>query len=101
MRQCPNCGKYVPSDRTQCPQCRETLRAVPMTARRATSRGGELRRGLLYMLLAAVIHYFLGGYTELNLPFSIHPMVRDYLSPLLFLSGLGLIAYGIFAPSRS
>jgi hypothetical protein len=49
------------------------------------------------MLLAAVIHYFLGGYSEMNLPFAVHPAVKEYLSPLLFLSGLGLTGQAFFS----
>ena len=56
----------------------------------------EIRRGLLYMLLAGVIHYFAGGYSAMDLPFPINPVVTVYLSPMLFLSGLGLIVYGLF-----
>jgi hypothetical protein len=48
----------------------------------------EIRRGLLYMFLAAVIYYFAGGYSAMNLPFPIDPLVTVYLSPLLFVSGL-------------
>jgi hypothetical protein len=46
------------------------------------------------MLLAAVIHYFAGGYSAMELPFPIQRVVTFYLSPLLFLSGLGLVLYG-------
>ena len=46
------------------------------------------------MLLAAVIHYFAGGYGAMNLPYPINPLVTTYLSPLLFSGGLGLILYG-------
>ena len=101
LRQCPNCGKYVALSATQCPDCRETLQALPATTRHAArGKGGPFRRGLLYMLLAAVIHYFAGGYSALQLPFAIHPAVQ-YLAPLLFLSGLGLLVYGFFWPSRA
>jgi ABC-type thiamin/hydroxymethylpyrimidine transport system permease subunit len=61
----------------------------------------EIRRGLLYMLLAAVIHYFAGGYSAMNLPFPILPFVTVYLSPLLFLGGLGLTVYGLYVGSRA
>ena len=60
-----------------------------------------MRRGLLYMLLAAVIQYFSGGYSGLELPIPIHPAVQEYLAPLLFLSGLGMVVYGFFAGSKS
>jgi len=53
------------------------------------------------MLLAAVIQYFSGGYSSLELPFPIHPAVQEYLAPLLFLGGLGLIVYGFFSSSRA
>lgn len=53
------------------------------------------------MLLAAVIHYFAGGYSAMNLPFPISPAVTAYLSPLLFLSGLGLVGYGFYLHSRT
>jgi hypothetical protein len=49
------------------------------------------------MLLAAVIHYFSGGYSSLELPFPIHSAVQEYLAPLLFLGGLGLLVYGLFS----
>ena len=58
---------------------------------------GNIRRGLLYMLLAAVIHYFAGGYSALNLPFPIVSVVTSYLSPIVFLGGLGLTLYGLYS----
>jgi hypothetical protein len=54
----------------------------------------KIRQGLLYMLLAAVIHYFAGGYSAMQLPYPIQPVVTVYLAPLLFLGGLGLSLYG-------
>jgi hypothetical protein len=48
------------------------------------------------MLLAAVIHYFAGGHSAMELPFPIAPIVTVYLSPLLFLSGLGLSLHGLY-----
>ena len=102
LKQCPNCGRYVPLSITQCPDCREPFRALPPSTRHAAPRkGSQFRRGLLYMLLAAVIQYFSGGYSSLELPFPIHPAVQEYLAPLLFLSGLGLIVYGFFSSSRA
>jgi hypothetical protein len=43
-----------------------------------------------------VVHYFAGGYSAMQLPFPIQPMVTIYLSPLLFLSGLGLSSFGFY-----
>ncbi len=65
--------------------------------RRTRREGGrEILRGLLYMLLAAVIYYFAGGYSAMALPFPISPLVNMYLSPLLFLCGLGMSLYGFY-----
>jgi ABC-type thiamin/hydroxymethylpyrimidine transport system permease subunit len=52
------------------------------------------------MLLAAVIHYFAGGYSAIDLPFPIIPAVAVYLSSLLFLGGLGLTLYGFYLRIR-
>jgi hypothetical protein len=86
----------VPIDRDQCPTCREALPQVREAARPQAERPSEIRRGLLAMLLAGVIHYFSGGYSSMNLPYPINPVITVYLSPMLFLSGLGLIIYGFF-----
>ncbi len=64
--------------------------------RRRTDGRGQIRRGLLCMLLAGIIHYFAGGYSRMELPFPIQPVVTVYLSPLLFLSGLGLSLHGLY-----
>ena len=53
------------------------------------------------MLLAAVIHYFAAGYSPLQVPFPIQPIVTVYLSPLLFLGGLGLTLHGYFLNRKS
>ena len=61
----------------------------------------EIRRGLLYMLLAAVILYVAGGYGQFRLPVTILPAVTSYLAPLLFFGGLGLSSYGFILRVRS
>ena len=50
------------------------------------------------MLLAAVIQYLAGGYggSFFKVPIQILPMVTSYLTPLLFVAGLGLTIYGFF-----
>jgi hypothetical protein len=103
-RECPFCGKHVSDHLTQCIFCRETLPELRQTA--AQTRGGDgggaqVRRGLLAMLLAAVLGYFGGGYSALTLPFPLDPILTTYLSPLLFLSGLGLCVHGYFLEHRS
>lgn len=109
IRQCPFCGLSVLRTATQCPSCREALPgaegAVQHSPARASQPGKSslkssslVRRGLLYMLLAAVIQYFSGGYSAMHIPVAISSFVTSYLAPLLFLSGLGLTFYGLFGP---
>src|SRR4029077_17221465 len=98
-RQCAYCGRFAPSHLIQCPDCRELLPQIAVVTPPQVKKRTEIRRGLLYMLLAAVIYYFAGGYSAMNLPFPISSIVTVYLSPLLFVSGLGLTIYGFFVRS--
>jgi hypothetical protein len=104
-RQCPFCGKSVSAHLKQCTHCREALPPAPRIQTEAPSvstGGSQIRRGLLFMLLAAVIGYFAGGYSWLKLPIPvIVPVVTKYLSPLLFLSGLGLAIHGYYLQHKS
>jgi hypothetical protein len=63
--------------------------------------GGEIRRGLLGMLLAVVIYYFASGSSGMDIPFIIQPVVTTYLAPILFLVSLGLSIYGLFKALQS
>ena len=98
-RQCPHCGKEVFDQMAQCPYCREAMGPVPKAhgdyAREASGKS-KIRQGLLYVLLAAVVHYFAGGYSPLKLPLPVGPIVTNYLSPLLFLAGIGLAIFGFY-----
>ena len=100
-RSCPYCGKPVGPTLNQCPFCRE---AIPVAQRIRTSYQEQgkkyIRRGLLYALMAGVIYYFAGGYSGMNLPIPIPTEVNQYLSPLLFAAGLGLVIYGLFLYMR-
>jgi hypothetical protein len=100
-RPCAYCGKPVPTRLNRCPHCREEVPEVRLTAR--ASKGGrrELHRGLMYMLLGAVIYYFSGGYSPLHLPVFLPPWVNAYLAPVVFLGGLGLCLYGVMLRMRS
>jgi hypothetical protein len=102
-RQCAYCGKRIGVQLTQCPFCREAVPQVQLSRRRGGADGREqTRRGLLCMLLAAVVYYFAGGYgAPLRIPIEIVPAVTNYLLPLLFLSGLGLTLYGFIQKIRS
>jgi hypothetical protein len=96
-RQCPYCGKLVSASLAECPYCHEVIPEIRTNVPPRLDTGGrKIRQGLLYMLLAAIIHYFAGGYSAMELPFPIQPVVTVYLSPLLFLGGLGLILYGFY-----
>lgn len=99
-RQCPHCGKDVFDQMTQCPYCREAMGPVPRIIRgdriRRADGSSKIRQGLLYILLAAIIHYFAGGYSAFQLPLQIQPIVTTYLSPLLFLCGIGLALFGFY-----
>lgn len=96
-RQCVGCGRYVPEHLTECPFCREPLPEIPHLRGTLQREGGPLiRRGLLWMLLAAVFYYFAGGHSPLPFPVPFARVLTDYLLPLLFLSGLGLATYGFY-----
>ena len=56
------------------------------------------------MLLAGVVHYFAAGYADpfkIPLPAPVLPLVTQYLTPLVFLGGLGLTLYGLFLKLKS
>lgn len=97
VRQCVYCGKPVAPNQTQCPHCREAVPKVRLGPAPAApaAKGGQIRRGFLYVMLGLVIHYVSVRADSLNLPFSVNPMV-SYLSTLLLLAGLALAIYGFF-----
>jgi hypothetical protein len=100
-RPCAYCGKPVPTRMNRCPYCREEVREVRLSSRSGRNGRHEIRRGLMYMLLGAVIYYFIGGYSALSLPFQLNPWVITYLAPVVFLGGLGMCLYGVFLRMRS
>ena len=104
-RQCVYCGKMVIGPHPMCPYCREALpefkKVVAPSVPAGTDGRREVRRGLLYMLLALVVHFFAGGYSGLTLPIPISPVVFEYLTPLLFLAGLGFALYGLILRMKS
>jgi hypothetical protein len=100
-RACVFCGKSMLAQLTRCPHCREAVPEVRLSSRPRTGGRLEIRRGLLYMLLAGVIQYFAGGYSILTLPISVPPVVTTYLAPVVFLSGLGLLIYGFYLRAKS
>lgn len=100
-RPCAYCGKPVPTRLNRCPYCREEVREVRLSARAGKDGRREVRRGLIYMLLGAVIYYFSGGYSAMSLPLPLSPIVTTYLAPAVFLGGLGLFIYGVVLRIRS
>jgi len=104
MLRCVYCGKQMAAHLKRCPYCREAVPQVQLSRRQGPDGHHQIRRGLLYMLLAGVIHYFAAGYAEplrLPLPAPVLPLVTQYLTPLLFLGGAGLTLYGLFLKVRS
>jgi hypothetical protein len=102
MRQCAFCGKRIDAHLNQCPFCREMVPTVQLSRSYSTAGHAQMRRGLLYMLLAGVIYYFAGGYAKpVELPVVVQPVVTNYLAPLLFLAGLGLTLYGLVLKAKS
>lgn len=101
-RPCSYCGKPVPMRLNRCPHCREEVREVRLISSHSTEDGSkQIRRGLFYMLLGAVIYYFSGGYSPMPLPVNLSPLVVTYLAPVVFLGGLSLSLYGMFVKIRS
>ena len=100
-RQCPYCGKPLANHLVSCPHCREGVSQVRVKAAPPAAKKSQLSRGLLYMLLALVIRYAAEQASSMNLPFTIHPAVTSYLSPMLFLGGLGLALYGFLSRATS
>jgi hypothetical protein len=104
-RRCVFCGKHMAAHLTQCPFCREAVPQVQLSRRSSSEGHSQIRRGLLYMLLGAVIHYFAGGYGapifQIPLPAPVTPLVTQYLTPLLFLGGLGYALYGLYRKMKS
>jgi hypothetical protein len=101
-RQCVFCGKQIAATLNQCPFCREMVPEVRLSRSSGSDGRRQIRRGLLFMLLAALIYYFAGGYgAPLRLPVQIVPVVVNFLLPLLFLGGLGLTLYGLLLRIKS
>ena len=103
LRECPFCGKLVYDQLTQCSHCRETLplQRVSRSSGSPAEGSDRIRRGLLFMLMAAVVAYFASGASIWSLPVPVPSILANYLLPLLFLSGLGLSLYGVYARHRS
>jgi hypothetical protein len=101
-RQCAFCGKRIAAHLNQCPFCREMVPQVRLSRSSSGTGRVQIRRGLLYMLLAAVIYYFAAGYAKpLEIPVAMQPAVVNYLAPLLFLGGMGLTLYGLIQKAKS
>jgi hypothetical protein len=95
-RECPFCGKPVYDRLIQCPYCRETLPEIRVASRLSSAGNGKILRGLFCMLAAAALGYLATGSGGWKPPIPIPPPVITYLSPLLFLLGLGLGLHGLY-----
>ena len=74
---------------------------MPVVSKSQPRDRGKVREGLLCVLFAGIVHYFAGGYSSMSLPFPIQPIVTIYLSPLLLLSGIGLIVHSFLVRLKS
>src|SRR5947209_6394554 len=101
MRPCAYCGRSILGQLKRCPHCREDVPQVHLSSRVRIGGRHQIRRGLLYMLLAGVIQYFAAGYSGFTLPIAVPPVVTTYLAPVVFLSGFGLLLYGYYLRSKS
>jgi hypothetical protein len=102
MRGCPFCGKPIRVGAMQCPYCREAVPHVQVASRVASGEGNaKIRRGLLYILLGGIVHYFAAGYSGFTLPVTVPPVVTTYGTPLVFAFGFGLLLHGLFLHLRS
>ncbi|HEX9760416.1 MAG TPA: hypothetical protein VGA40_05835 [Candidatus Acidoferrales bacterium] len=97
-KQCTFCGEFALETAAMCPRCREAFPAVTMQGSLDPVQGKrEIRRGILYVVLSGVVHYFTAGYSGMQLPLSIIiPAVDDFLLPFLALCGMGLIVLGFY-----
>ena len=101
-RLCPYCGKPIATRLTRCPLCREEIQDVKFVGRGYSAEARQkMRRGLFYILLAAIIHYFAAGYSTFSLPVTIPAFVTLYLTRMLFLAGIGYELYGVVLYLRS
>ena len=102
-RSCPFCGKPVSVSLDRCPFCREAITRVQVSSPGASSGDGSanIRRGLLWALLAVVIYYFASGHSSLKLPVEVPSFVNVYLTPILFVGGVAMALYGLFQKIRS
>src|SRR2546428_14056422 len=83
-RHCPFCGVLIAMNLSQCPSCREAVPPVSVAYRSSPDGRRAIRRGLLYMLLAAVAYYFASGYGGLTPPIQVQTLCTAYLLPALF-----------------
>lgn len=100
VSRCPFCGKPIKKNLDRCPICREAIPEIRLS-RPERRGGGEIRRGLLGMLLAVLIYYFASGSSGMDIPFIVQPMVTIYLAPILFLASLSLSLFGVFKAMQS
>src|SRR5260370_1848877 len=85
------CGKHIAAHLTQCPFCREAVPQVQLSRRTGPDGHHQIRRGLLYILLAGVIYYFAAGYdTTFPIPLSTPSLslLTQFSAPLLFIGSL-------------
>ena len=100
--QCIHCGRLIRRNLQQCPHCREAQaeQRLPSATTQKHQTQGHFRSGLLLMLMAVTIHYFV-GYDPMQLPSDISIPVLRYLVPVLFVSGLATSLWNFFLRVRA
>lgn len=97
-RQCPNCGAWASGAEAKCSECGEALPHISaMSTLRALQARSEIRQGLLYMAWSGILYFFAAGYGfPFEFPGQFLPILVDWVLPLWFLSGLGMVILGAY-----
>lgn len=97
-KQCSFCGEFAPENAAICPRCREPFTVVVAHGSlESVGAKAQMRRGVLYVILAATLYYVLSsGYLGFDLPFNAIAILTGYLLPFLALCGAGLIVLSVF-----
>jgi hypothetical protein len=89
--QCTGCGKVLPDRDEPCPACGSRERVPFRPVHRPALGWAYVRKGLVYMALAAAFGYLMAHQDKAV----VSPVITHVLVPTLFLGGLGLALFGL------